>query len=582
MTMPFFRIILLATLAFVPATLFAEILFQHADIQILPDLSVKGRWALPVNTGDGDVFAFPEYKNFGFTGSFDYRVTGAANEKGPVTFSHEAGDQVYVQTGYPSGEVTRYLYVDYATVPPIKSPLVLYEFFVFGGGYFFSPRLAVTYPDKLTLLSAWPPPTEQKPLKIAYPQKNSYVYPIVALFKPNPLPPGIVMERQGIYTIAGDAASVRTVASAVRSLPQLGDFISSYLDAPLPTEVFVLISDLSDIAYSNEPSGLAVRPNIILVNKALLLQQDPLDVELLIAHETAHLVEMGKELFNGATFIAPWFREGIATAVELEVYDRRATSDAERARYNRFGSYRDHLLSAEELERRYEKEFDYLLDGTNPYSVTSAYGHAALAIRAFRKSAGEEGMHALFSKLQAADSSQLCSRCDSELIARTMANLSGKTPEEVLFPAKGSPKAFAASAGLVEKQHDEAVEDRVILDYIRNEVHAYFSADGAPSNAPVRPVSAAVPAEGKKDTAIATSTKAAAPLPSPQKSALGTSRPSDAKALVSPVSLPLKDTVERPAVAATSSVTKPVPTPHKPQKRKSFWKRLFGIKKTSS
>ena len=578
MIMPVSRVVLLCILVLAPAALSAEQLYQHADIDILPDLSAKGRWALPVNTGDGDVFAFPEHKNFGFTGSFDYRVTGAANEKGPVTFSHEAGDQAYVQTGYPSGDVTRYLYVDYATVPPIKSPLVLYEFFVFGGGYFFSPQLAITYPDKLTLLSAWPPPTAQKPLKIAYPPKNSYVYPIVTLFRPNPLPPGVVIERQDSYTIAGDAASVRAVASAIRSMPPLGDIVTSYLDAPLPAEVFVLVTDLSDIAYSNEPSGLAVRPNIILVNKALLLRQDPLDVELLIAHETAHLVEMGKELFNGATFIAPWFREGIATAVELDMYERRAKSDAERARYNRFGSYRDHLLSAGELERRYEKEFDYLLDGSHPYSVTSAYGHAALAMRAFRKSAGEEGMRALFTKLETADSSQLCSRCDSDLIARTMANLSGQTPEYVLFPERESPDALAPK-NLIETQHEEAVEDRVILDYLSNEVHSYFSGDGTPSGAPVRPVSAVINAEENRTT-VATPTKAA-PLPPPpsQKLAQGGRPPNPTAPVHAPI-MPAKHLSDRPAVATTSSVAKPAP--EKPKKKSNFWKRLFSFRKPSS
>lgn len=581
-----FPIAFLFLLIFSPSFAHGELMRQRADITIARDLSVSGRWTLPVNTGDGDVFVFPEYKDYGFTGAFNYSLTGAASENGPVPFSHEAGDLAYVQTQYPSGSVTRNLYVDYATTPPIKSPLVIYEFFVFGGGYFFSPELSISYPDQLTLLSAWPPPQKTKPLSIAYPSQNSYVYPIVALFRPNPLPPGVVVEKEGIYTVAGDSGSVRKVVQAIRGLSRLSSVVRSYLGDSLPSEVVIMITDLDNIKYQYEPSGLAIRPNIILLNKTLLERQDTTDIEFLIAHETTHLVEMEKSLFGGASFIAPWFREGVATAVELELFGDFLPNDEVRARYGFFGSYRDHLLSESELKSLYDKSFNYVFNDSAAYPITTAYALSALVVRDFYRTVGEAGMKTLFEKLATADSSQLCQTCDSELVARVMANISGESQDAVLFPAKDSGQPSILPQELLKKVVPEELEDRVILQYLEREVDQYVLPNGTIAAVPIRKktapsasLSAPAPKESPKaPTVVSISTSTApAPLPSGQKNV--STQPQEQKrptpgSAASEIKIPPKAPPQTTMVEP-SQESKITPVPPKP-KKKSIWQRLFG------
>ncbi len=520
---------------------------QRIDAVIQSDLSVRGRWTFPVNTAETDIYTFPEYKEYGFTSAFSYKLVGAENENGPVLFSHEVGDFAYVNTGYPSGHLFHKLYLTYEFKTPFTSPFVLYEFMVFGGGFFHNPTLGISYPSNLTLVSSSPPAQKTRPVEITYPPENSNVYPVVLLFRPNPLPPGVIIKKEGPFTIVGDAISVERIAEASKKLGELSFVMSDVIDAPLPSEIFVLISDLDAVKLNFEAAGLAIRPNIILLNRAFLAQQEAIDVQLLLSHEAAHLSEMGKGLFSGASYYAPWFREGLATAVEIEMRNRLLKTREERVKYDTLGSYNSHVFSATEAQNKYKKDFDFILDGNSYYSTTASYAHGALVLRHLFQEKGKTGMKDFLTNLRRANSSQLCLQCDSELILQALGNIGGWDKNEVLFPFRDTAHFAEKAKRLIQEEPDDAEEERLILSAIETIPH-YFTDQGVnPNPAPV------LTSEAKKTVAMLLS-PAVGSVPS----------------LPVPVQKPASDTQKRLPVVPLSPIVKPVPLQTPPVVTKPF------------
>ena len=471
-------ILALPTLAVAAEPIEDTFTHQAIDATIGKDWSVLARWTEPANTAETDIFIFPEYKDFGFMGAFSYTLTSASNENGPVSFSHEAGDYAYVNSGYPSGRFTRKLYLDYAFKPPFKSPLVIYEFPIFTGGFFRNPKLAVNYPESLTLLSAWPPPTKTNPVEISYGTDSSYAPHAVLIFKPNPLPPGIVMRKEGRFTIAGDAPTVEKVVRAARSLGELDDVVSLFLGTPLPQEVIVMIGDLDATHLNFEASGLAVPPNLVLLNKQLLALENDTDTALLLSHEAAHLSEMSMGLFKGSEYIAPWFREGLATLIENEMRTRLLKTHEQRVQYDLLGSYGGHLFTTAELKNKYTQKFEYFLSDDSYFSSFYTYTHGALVLRHVYDAKGASGMKQLLASLKNADSNQYCTFCDSDTIVNAIQKDNGWSNDEVLYPFKGDTHFEDKVAGFVQERRTEAEEDAVLIPYITKKIPRYFTETG--------------------------------------------------------------------------------------------------------
>lgn len=574
--------VIVLSLLLSPAQIFAQgshITAQRVDAVIAPDLSVRGRWSIPVSTADTDIYIFPEYKEFGFTSAYSYTLVGAENENGPVLFSHEPGDYAYVNTGYQSGQFYRELYLDYAFTPAFKSPFVLYEFMVFGGGFFFRPTLGITYPDTLSLISSWPPVKETKPADIIYPTESHYVYPVVLLFERHPLPPGVVIRKEGVFKIAGDASSVQRVSNAVRKLAALPDIMQELLDTPLPDEVIIMITDLDAAKLNFEAAGLAVRPNIMLLNRAFLEKLNETDLSLLIAHETTHLSEMGKSLFTGAPYIAPWFREGIATAVEIETRNRLLASRDEQIRYDILGSFNTHLFSANELQQKYTKDFDFFLNGAHAFPVTSSYAHGALVLRHLYKEKGRAGMKDLFGRLRTAVSSQQCDECDSNTIVEAMRAITGWSRDDVLSPYQ-KDTAQALMSGLIQTKRGDDEEDRLILEHVQK-VPQYFTETGV-NERPTVPAAAAPVQERKTETPeIVAPPKPVSAAKLEKQTATGTPTMNAAKTPSLP-KLEKQTATGTPTVKAakTPSLTKAAPTALREQKKeqkRSFFQKFRDL-----
>ncbi|MSU55975.1 MAG: hypothetical protein EXS51_01535 [Candidatus Taylorbacteria bacterium] len=558
---------------------------QKVDVVISPDWSVKARWTLPAFTAETDIYTLPEYKNFGFSGAFSYTLVGASNENGPITFSHEPEDFAYVNSGYKSGRFIRNLYLDYDFKPPFRAPFILYEFPIFSGAFFRSPKLSVSYPSNLKFISSWPPPEKTSPVEITYPTSTVYAPQAVLLFMPDPLPNGTVLQKEGRFTIAGDKESVRRVAEAAKGLGELDSVVQELLDTSLPSDIYVMIADLDPVHLSFEASGLAIPPNTMLLNRSLIATHTDIDLKLLLSHESTHLVEMGKSLFKGAVFDASWFAEGIATAVELEMRDRLLTTHTARMSYDLTGSYSGHLFSVPELKNKYAKPFDFDLSGTAYYPTYTSYAHGALVLRRLYHEKGRNGMRQLYARLKDAEWNEICNNCDSDPIVGTIGKIVGtNVPDGVLFPFNGDAHFAEKVAGLTQEKREEGEEDAVIISYIKEQIPQYFTETGV-NLKPVNLPPATLTDISKPAVVPATTTAVSTPKPSlPQKPTSDIQRILDTSKKDIPIVT--KPKTRTPAVQtqtkqtiATSTIAKPAPVvtkPIEPKKKPGIIQKMKG------
>jgi len=136
------------------------------------------------------------------------------------------------------------------------------------------------------------------------------------------------------------------------------------------------------------------------------------------------------------------------------------------------------MFSAQELQERESKPFDYLFQGSVGSSVIESYSLAGAVLTNFFNKAGVTGMKQLFAQLKNMDSAQLSDTADSDKIVNTMAGVSGLTGDSMLSPFKTS-NSFAADAAAITHADYGSVGDDAVVDYIKTQVPDYVGGQGA-------------------------------------------------------------------------------------------------------
>ncbi len=466
------RVVISATILF-PLTVGAADVHQEATITINPDSSAQGTWTIPIDTADTDTFLFSNFQKFGMTGSFKYKVTDIRNEHGKLELSDFGGDNVIVNTKYQSGTGVKPMYIDYSIKTIFKSPLALYEFWVANGGYFMSPELTISYPKDWKIISVWPKPenTQSNPIKIHYPLDTSYVYPVEIVF----LPPGQTNTYKEVdrYKTAGSPETIKKVSSAVQKLDFLPKLISDRLGVSMPENVVLLTKDMSSVDIGYEAEALAVRPNVIILNDYFVKTKDVKELAVLIAHEITHLTEFQQQIFKNAPYVAAWFREGLATAIENEARSQIYPSEFEKATFDLTSNSR--FMTPLQLSESYKKDFDLTFDGSNYFGLNISYKRAGTAMLHVIQTLGGQGMKKLFDSLKKSDTAQLCYECDSETIFSSISSLSDLDKGDILRPFKDSSNFSTLVRPFTRKEYSSDVAVDVYRRYLSTKAKRYFS-----------------------------------------------------------------------------------------------------------
>lgn len=448
--------LILGFLLFLPsADVFA--VQQVINVKINPDFGAQGVWALPVDTRAGDFYEFEEFKDFGATGVTSYTISSIANSEGPLTVDRTRGGPSILNTHTKPHSAVEDLTVTYNMKTALTKPLAVYEIWVAGGGYFNSPVINVTYPSNWKLVTHYPAGLDSAgSISIKYPQDTAYVRPVILVFAPADLGSGNVMNTVGRFTIAGDKASVKKLTSAVQKMTYLDEVMESSLGVSAPGSILLYASDLREVDVGYEAVALAARPNVILYNRDILAGQTSEVVQTVLLHEITHLVEVNMDLFKGAVYIAPWFKEGLAVFVENQGRSKIYASPEAMAVSDAFTD--SHIMTPSEYKVRVEKPFDFFFDGQNTVSVWNSYTMGGVALTRVFGAAGASGMQKIFALLKDANSNQVILTQDSDRILQAMVSISGLNKDAILYPYKGSAtlEADAIAAGLVRSEYSES------------------------------------------------------------------------------------------------------------------------------
>ena len=453
----------------------ARAVSQNVNITITPDFKANGLWSLPADTKGVNAYGFNEkLENFGATGVTSYRFRSAANDKGPLTTTDEAST-IIVPNTYTSDSGIKNLYITYDITTALTKPVALYEFWVAGGGYFFSPKVTITYPRGWKVLSVWPSATvTDQSISITYPTDTAYVSPVLVAFTPTDIGSGNTIKTVGRYTLIGPVASVAKLEAAVSGMAFLDDVLATSLGIKAPEKIVVYAADLTSVDVGYEAEALAAKPNVVLYNKEFLDKQALWEVKSILAHEVAHLAEMDQRLFKGATYIAPWFKEGVAVFVENQARPYIFSNAKEQSLADL--TNRTHMFGAKELKNRYDRPFDYLFEGGVGSPVYDAYTHSGVLLADFYTRLGVDGMVKLFSVLKGKDASQVNPLHDSDVLVSTLASFTKLPADEQMFPHKNSKNFEQDVIALVHPEYSGADTD-ALVQYIQQSVPKYL--DGA-------------------------------------------------------------------------------------------------------
>jgi hypothetical protein len=452
---------------------------QSAAIAINPNFLARGVWTLPIDTGSSEVFWFDQSKEFGMTGSMKYQINKISSETKELTMTEEGNTYVSVLTGYPTNAGMQHLYIDQMVETPFTNPLAIYEFRVYDGGFFQNPTLSIAYPTDWKLLSMWPPVKDTNPIQFDYPIETAYVSPTIAVFVPPPKA-GNTVKTVGRFTLAGKTSSVARLERIISRLTFLDELFKSRIGVPAPERVIILSQPLGASTVGYEAMALATKAHLILLNESITQLQTDDEIALTLVHEITHLTAFDLNLFRGAVYQARWFGEGLAVFLENEARKYVFGGDTDKEVFTD-EIVKDHLFSAEELTNKYQKTFDYLLDGSGYYSVYTAYTHSGLVLKNFFALVGVKGFAELLEFLKTADASPLCAQCDSDTILRKMSYLSNVSQNDLLFPYKNDPDFKTKISGLVHPEYPQSVVERVFRNYLKT-VKTYFgTATGVPT-----------------------------------------------------------------------------------------------------
>ncbi len=472
---------------------FAEDVFrQNVKIDIGSDFVANGRWTIPISPSSGsDYFWFKNFQNFGGTASMKYKALGIYNDANvPFKINDEGNDFVSILTGYSSNSI-RNINLEYKVITPFSKPLAIYEFWLADGAYFFNPHLEINYPKNWEVISTWPKSvaSDNGKIIIDYPSSSAYVWPVVVAFNPFEKDlSGIELKKEGIYYIQGDRQVVNKIQDAVKGLGFLDNLLKETIDSKLPEKVLIISKDLSSHDVSDY-DGLAVRPNIIILNDEHVKLFSREELQTIIIHELVHLALFEKNLFNGAPYFAKLFSEGVPTFIQslsLPYIVKGGKDDVTKYELASYGAGRFRFTPGQ-LETRYKRNFDHLFVEDDYFSGFSAYKHSALIMGYFHKKAGLDGMKKLFSMLEKESASVLCVECDSEKVLNRMSAVAKVSKDDLLYPARGSKNKLAELGDLIMEDNDAGMFTDVFADYVKNDIPKYFNNNGVMERAGLVP-----------------------------------------------------------------------------------------------
>ncbi len=474
-------LLVFSSLIFFPASVFAmtasQIDYQDVVATINPDFSATGLWTLQVDLSHtNSAYGFGESDDFGSTGMMSYRVKNISDENGEHEI-YRTPDYVSILRSYKSGSGVRNIFVTYDIATVLKKPIALYEFWIADGSYFRSPRLKVNFPVGWKVLSVWPPAEiSDSSLSVSYP-KDFYggPVPVVVAFVPTDSGFDNEVKKVGRFTLVGSSTSVRKLDEALSRMTFLDNLFANSLGWTLPEDIIIYSSDLAGADVGYEVEALVARPNIILYNDDFLGRQSFAEIQNILVHEITHVAELQQKLFRTGSYVAPWFREGLAVFMENQARSYIFKDEGERAIADI--SKRTHLMNSSELFKKYSYPFDYLFQGYSSYTVYDSYTHGGVILTNFFNKVGVEGMRKFFELLKSKDSVSN-KLADSDLISNTMASTLGVPNSEITFPYKISPTYETEIKGLVRPEYEGAAIDSFVA-YVKEKVPSYIDGRSA-------------------------------------------------------------------------------------------------------
>lgn len=482
---------------------------QTVDLTINSDYSANGVWNTPVSYKDGAV-EVDDLTSYGTTGLMQYNVQSVFGDHGQLTMNPYGGGFAVLDTSTATGTTGvrintgfQYLYIHYKVATALTKPVAVYEVLVGNGSMFASPKLTIHIPKGWKILTQWPAGTlDGQTLTITYPTNTPYVNPALLVLQPADIGAGNTVTHVGRFTLVGTTADVAKLTAAVSKLTFVDNLFQSRLGFTPPNSIVLYAADLSHAQVGYEAVALATAPNLILYNKDSLAHQSTPEIETTVVHEMTHLAEASQGLFNGATYIAPWFREGLAVFMENQARSLIYTDTRTQAIVDL--SSDSHLFSVDQLKLRYNIDFDFLFQGTAGTSISDSYTLGGVVLTNFYNKVGLVGMQRLFAALTNANSSQTTYTGDSRTILSAMTNVSNaSTYDELLFPYKGSATFATDVSTLVKPDYDFATQD-AFVNYVKTSLHKYVT--GGDAGVVSTSIPAPVPDMVTSSTTVSTNT----------------------------------------------------------------------------
>ncbi len=544
---------------------------QLINVEIKPDFTASGIWEYPTDDrGSGGVF-IPATDTMGGTASIQYKIMGIRNESGPRPYEQAVGG-VVTNTGYNSNDGFQSLYIDYGIRTPFISPLALYEFMVFDDGTSGAPRVTVSYPSTWSIITTFPenPTTTPGALALEYPVDHFGSWPAVTVFAPNAAQSEALgmLRTTGKYTVAGSKSDVSRLVNILSHMDYADDLMKRMFGSAAPEKVVVYSTDMTYAAVGYEADALALKPNVIVINKDMLLVKSDQEIETTLIHEIAHLVNFKKEIIRSADAQERWFTEGMAVCAENQARPYIYKKDADALKADLLG--RSRLYSAKEASGRINASFSKILeDGREDvYGTGDLYTAGGLILCNFLKKTNGTGIKDLLEKTKMIQAnSYLCASCTTKKILQAMATIAGTETDTLAYPFKGAAdiEGKLTALGLVgaDRYKPEHLDD--LVRFMQSDVKDYFGGK-----------------EAVLAPAVVESTPVASITPRPAATSM-LQKPEDGKKQEgesAPGRLPIstKNVVvvkpEKQMIATSTGTTTPTTPTSESSKKKSFWARL--------
>lgn len=253
----------------------------------------------------------------------------------------------------------------------------------------------------------------------------------------------LLSKKTGTYTtqtVGGKflLAAPRTIVPAASRMisaivPALGSY-STLLGGQLPPKIVVAVTPIRQLTKQYESAAVTLSKNIILFDKDHFGPKiSDLLRKKIFAHELAHVVIGGMNLFRSEKYNARWLDEGLSVFVEEYISDNYFHKGLAPAIVKQQSdTYRK--MAREELNSEYRNYFDYGFEiNAAPQMIETTYIHAGLIFyNLFLQN--KTWIPSLLQTLRGVTTAGNCGKCDTDNILQILKNSTNLSEKDIVYP----------------------------------------------------------------------------------------------------------------------------------------------------